>query len=140
MVSRAVSVVGAVVVAVTVPVVVWLTQSEDAGADPAAQRVADLPLVTSYSIDAETDGCAFDADRGGLVIEGLTVTARSSGRLPVTFHVERDSLDDVMPGYVLVVLAFDDDTRSRTFDLVIPATREQVAAGYDECRWTVGPV
>ena len=70
MVSRTVALAGAAVVAVAVPVVVWVTQAESGDADPAAERVADLRLVTSYTIGAEKDGCTFDADRGGLVIAG----------------------------------------------------------------------
>jgi hypothetical protein len=96
---------------------------------------ADLPTVTDFSIRAQKDGCAFDQDRGGLVYKGLTIESKSTGVLELSFYVQRDSLDDVLPGYVSTVLTFDDDSRSRTFDLVIPVTRDEYEAGYDECRF-----
>jgi hypothetical protein len=105
---------------------------------PAALAVADQPTVTDFSIRYEGDACVFDEDRGGLVSEGLTVTSTSTGVLELTFYVQRDSLDDVLPGYASTVLAFDEDTRSRTFDLVVPVSKEDYEAGYDECQWSTG--
>jgi hypothetical protein len=105
---------------------------------PAAEAVADLPTVTDFSFDAESDGCAFDPERGGLVYKGLTITSKSTGVLELTFYVQRDSLDDILPGYVSTVLTFDRDSRSHTFDLVVPVTRDDYEAGYDECRWNFG--
>jgi hypothetical protein len=107
--------------------------------NPAAEAVADLPTVTDFTIRAEGDGCAFDQDRGGLVYKGLTIESRSTGVLDLAFYVQRDSLDDILPGYVSTVLTFDDDSRSHTFDLVVPVTRDEYEAGYDECQFsTIG--
>ena len=80
----------------------------------------------------------FDEDRGGLVYEGLTVESTSTGVLELPFYVQRDSLDDILPGYVSTVLTFDEDSRSHTFDLVVPVTRDDYEAGYDECQWSTG--
>ena len=80
----------------------------------------------------------FDEDRGGLVYEGLTVESTSTGVLELSFYVQRDSLDDILPGYVSTVLTFDEDSRSHTFDLVVPVTRADCEAGYDECQWSTG--
>lgn len=52
--------------------------------------------------------------------------------------MQRDSLDNVLPGYVATVLTFDDHSRSHTFDLVLPVTRDEYEAGYDECHWSHG--
>jgi hypothetical protein len=61
--------------------VLALSASSDEPLDPAAEAVADLPTVTDFSIRAESDGCAFDQDRGGLVYKGLTVESKSTGVL-----------------------------------------------------------
>ena len=50
----------------------------------------------------------------------------------------RDSLDDILPGYVSTVVAFGEGSRKHTFDLVIPLTRSQYEAGYDDCKWSTG--
>src|SRR4028118_2164455 len=105
---------------------------------PAAEAVADLPTVTDFSFDAKSDGCAFDPERGGLVYRGLTIKSKSTGVLELTFYVQRDSLDDILPGYVSTVLTFDRDSRSHTFDLVVPVTRADYEAGSDEWRWHGG--
>ena len=112
--------------------------NSDESLDPAAEAVATLPTVTDFSFDGGGDGCAFDAERGGLVYKGLTITSQSTGVLELSFYVQRDSLDDVLPGYVSTVLTFDDESRSHTFDLVLPVTRADYEAGYDECRWDFG--
>jgi hypothetical protein len=112
--------------------------SSDEPLNPAAQAAADLPTVTDFSIRAEDDGCAFDQDRGGLIYNGLTVDSKSTGVLELSFYVQRDSLDDILPGHVSTVLTFDEDTRSHTFDLVLPVTRDDFEAGYDECYWSTG--
>ena len=118
-------------------VLAFSASSDDDSLNPAAQAVADLPTVTDFSIRAEGD-CEFDQDRGGLVYKGLTIKSRSIGVLELSFYVQRDSLDDILPGYVSTVLTFDDDSRSHTFDLVVPVTRDQYEAGYDECKWDTG--
>ena len=105
--------------------------------NPAAQAVSDRPTVTDFSIRADGE-CQFDQDRGGLVIEGLTLRSRSTGVLAVSAYVQRDSLDDILPGYVSTVVTFDDDSREHTFDLVIPVTKAQYEAGYEECQWSTG--
>lgn len=110
--------------------------SGDESLNPAAEAVADLPTVTDFSVDAEGDDCAFDPNRGGLVLESLTIKSKSTGVLKLSFYVQRDDLDDILPGYVSTVLTFDDDTRSHTFDLVVPVTRDDYEAGYDECQWS----
>ena len=112
--------------------------NSDEPPNPAAQAVADLPAVTDFSFSAESDGCVFDQDRGGLVYEGLTIESKSTGVLELSFYVQRDSLDDILPGYVSSVLTFDEDSRSHTFDLVIPVSRDDYKAGYDECFWSSG--
>ena len=112
--------------------------SSDESLNPAAEAVADLPAVTDFSFDAEGADCAFDPDRGGLVYKDLTVTSKSTGVLELSFYVQRDSLDDILPGYVSTVLTFDDDSRSHTFDLVVPVTQDDYEAGYDECHWNLG--
>lgn len=109
----------------------------DDAPNPAAETVAELPTVTDFSIDAQ-GRCRFDQDRGGLVVRDLTISSRSTGKLMVSVYVQRDSLDDVLPGYVSTVVTFDDEVREHTFDLVIPVTREQYETGYDECQWSVG--
>jgi hypothetical protein len=118
--------------------VLALTAGGDDEPGPAATAVAGLPTVTDFTVRGERDGCVFDEDRGGLVHEGLTVGSRSSGVLELTFHVQRDSLDDVLPSHVSTVLTFDEDTREHTFDLVLPLSRGQHEAGYDECHWSTG--
>ena len=115
-----------------------LSAGSDESLDPAAEAVADLPTVTDFSFDAEGDVCVFDPDRGGLVYNGLTVKSKSTGVLQLSFFVRRDSLDDILPGYVSTVLTFDDDSRSHTFDLVVPVSKDDYEAGYDECRWHFG--
>jgi len=105
--------------------------------DPAAHAVSDLPTVSDFSIRADGE-CQFDQDRGGLVISGLTIRSRSTGVLAVSAYVQRDSLDDILPGYVSTVVTFDDDSRVHTFDLVVPVTKTQYEAGYDECHWSTG--
>jgi hypothetical protein len=110
----------------------------DDSLNPAAEAVADLPTVTDFSMDTEGDGCAFDPRRGGLVYKGLTIKSKSTGVLALSFYVQRDSLDDILPGYVTTVLTLDDDSRSQTFDLVVPVTQDDYEAGYDECRWNFG--
>ena len=117
--------------------VLAFSASSDEPLDPAAEAVADLPTVTDFSISADGD-CEFDQDRGGLVYKGLTIKSKSTGVLELSFYVQRDSLDDILPGYVSTVLAFDDDSRSHTFDLAIPVTRDDYEAGYDECYWGTG--
>lgn len=119
--------------------VLAVSGSSDEPLNPAAEALADLPTVTDFSIQAEGDGCAFDQDRGGLVYKGLTITSKSAGVLELSFYVQRDSLDDILPGYVSTVLTFDDDSLSHSFDLVIPATKGQYEAGYDECRFSTSP-
>ena len=57
--------------------------------------------------------------------------------LDLTFFVQRDSLDDILPGYVSTVLTFDGDSRSHTFDLVVPVAQDDYEAGYDQCHWQV---
>jgi hypothetical protein len=113
--------------------VLAVSASSDESRDPAAEAVADLPAVTDFSLRAEGGDCAFDETRGGLVYEGLTVKSKSTGVLRLSFYVQRDSLDDILPGYASTVLTFDEDSRSHTFDLVVPVTREDYEAGYDEC-------
>ena len=112
--------------------------SDDDSLSPAALEVADLATITDFSIGGDRDGCVFDEDRGGLVYEGLTVESTSTGVLELAFYVQRDSLDDILPGYVSTVLTFDEDSRSQTFDLVVPVTRDDYEAGYDECQWSTG--
>lgn len=109
--------------------------SSDESLNPAAEAVADLPRVTDFSLSGEGDGCAFDQDRGGLVYKGLTIESKSTGVLELSFYAQRDSLDDILPGYISTVLTFDDDSRSHTFDLVVPVTQDDYEAGYDECHW-----
>jgi len=113
-----------------------LSACSDEPANPAAAAVVDRPTLTDFSIRAKSDGCAFDQDRGGLVYEGLTIESTSTGLLELVFYVQRDSLDDILPGYVSTVLTFDEDTRSHTFDLVVPVTQDDYEAGYDECQWS----
>lgn len=116
-----------------------LSASSDEPSNPAVQAVADVPTVTDFSIRGETNaGCAFDENLGGLVWKGLTIETKQTGSLQLTFYVQRDSLDDVLQGYVSTVLTFDEDTRSRTFDLVIPVTPADYEAGYDECYFSTG--
>ena len=139
MAHRTAKVVGTAAVALgLVGAVTALSAGSDESLDPAAEAVADLPTVTDFSLDAEGGGCAFDPDRGGMVYKGLTIKSRSTGVLELSFYVQRDSLDDILPGYVSTVLTFDDDSRSHTFDLVVPVSRDDYEAGYDECRWHVG--
>jgi hypothetical protein len=109
--------------------------SSDEPLDPAAEALSDLPTVTDFSIRAE-EGCVFDPTRGGLVSQGLRVESESSGVLGLSFYVQRNSLDDVLPGYVSTVLTFDDDSRSHTFDVVVPVTHDEYQAGYDECQFS----
>lgn len=118
--------------------VLALSAGGDEPLSPAAEAVADLPTVTDFLIRAETDGCAFDQDRGGLVYEGLTIESKSTGVLELSFYVQRDSLDNILPGYVSTVLTFDEDSPSHTFDLVVPVTQDEYEAGYDECHWSTG--
>lgn len=116
-----------------------VSASSEESPNPAVEAVADLPTVTDFSIRDRTGaGCVFDEDRGGLVFTGLTVRSKQTGTLELTFYVQRDSLDDILPGYVSTVLTFDEDTRSRTFDLVIPVTAADYEAGYDECYFSTG--
>lgn len=129
---------GAAVALGLVGAVTAFSASSDRSLNPAADAVADLPTVTDFFFDAEGDGCAFDPHRGGLVLEGLTVKSKSTGVLELSFYAQRDSLDDILPGYVSTVLTFDDDSHSHTFDLVVPATQDDYEAGYDECQWHVG--
>lgn len=112
---------------------------DEASTNPAVAAVVGLPTVTDFSIRDESDvGCAFDGERGGLVLKGLTVRSKQTGSLELSFYVQRDSLDDILPGYVSTVVTFDEDTRSRTFDLVIPVTPADYEAGYDECYFSTG--
>ncbi|CAA9363541.1 MAG: hypothetical protein AVDCRST_MAG34-2727 [uncultured Nocardioidaceae bacterium] len=117
--------------------VLVFSASSDEPLNPAAQAVADEPPVTNFSIDAEGD-CEFDPDRGGLVYEELTIKSKSTGALELSFYVQRDSLDDILPGYVSTVLTFDEKSRSHTFDLVLPVTQDDYEAGYNECYWHTG--
>ena len=120
-------------------VALTLSASGDEPTNPAVEAVVDLPTVTDFSIgDRKNAGCAFDEDRGGLVLEALTVKTKQIGSLELSFYVQRDSLDDLLPGYVSTVLTFDEDTRSRTLDVVIPVTPADYEAGYDECFWSTG--
>jgi hypothetical protein len=119
-----------------VGVVLALSASSDEPLNPAAEAVADLPRVKDFSLRAVDDGCAFDKDRGGMVLADLTIESRSTGVLELSFYVQRESLDDILPGYVTTVLTFDAKARSHTFDLVIPVTEEEYAAGYDECQFS----
>ena len=136
---RIAKVVGTVAVALgLVGAVTAFSASSDETLDPAAEAVADLPTVTDFSFDAEGDVCVFDPDRGGLVYNGLTVKSKSTGVLELSFYVQRDSLDDILPGYVSTVLTFDEASRSHTFDLVVPVTQEDYEAGYDKCQWSLG--
>lgn len=119
--------------------VIAVSAGADEPLDPAGQAVAGLPTVTDFSIRAEKDGCEFDQDRGGLVLEGLTVKSRSAGVLRLSFYVQRDSLDDILPSSVSTVLTFGEQSRSHTFDLVVPVSEESYEAGYDECQWSTAP-
>lgn len=80
--------------------VLALSAGSDEGLNPAAEVVADMPTVTDFSIRAEGDGCVYDQEHGGLVYKGLTIESGSTGVLELTFYVQRDSLDDILPGYV----------------------------------------
>jgi len=116
-----------------------LSASGGESTNPAVEAVADLPTVSDFSIRGETNAdCAFDEDRGGLVWEGLTIKTKQTGSLELIFYVQGDSLDDLLQGYASTVLTFDEDTRSRTFDVVIPVTPADYEAGYDECYWSTG--
>jgi hypothetical protein len=139
MARRIAKVVGTAAVALgLVGAVTACSANSDGSLNPAAEAVADLATVTDFSFDGESDGCAFDPERGGLVYKNLTIKSKSTGVLELSFYVQRDSLDDILPGYVSTVLAFDDDSRSHTFDLVVPVTRDDYEAGYNECHWNVG--
>ena len=139
MAHRIAKAVGAAAVALgLVGAVTAVSASSEESLNPAAEAVAGLPPVTDFSFDAKSGGCAFDPDRGGLVYEGLTIKSKSTGVLELSFYVQRDSLDDILPGYVSTVLTFDDDSRRHTFDLVVPVTRDDYEAGYDECHWHFG--
>lgn len=118
-------------------VLAFSANGDDELLNPAAQAVSELPTVTDFSIRADGK-CQFDQDRGGLVVRGLTISSRSTGVLRVSAYVQRDSLDDILPGYVSTVVTFDDDSREHTFDLVVPVTKAQYEAGYDECHWSTG--
>ncbi|WP_310964540.1 hypothetical protein [Nocardioides terrisoli] len=128
----------AAAVLVIIAAVLVLSARNDGASDPAAEAVGGLAKVTSFSIHAARDGCTFDQARGGLVYRGLTVASTSNGVLDLSFYVQRGSLDDVLPGYVSTVLTFGRHARSHTFDLVIPVTRAQYDAGYDECQYSAG--
>jgi len=139
MAHRIAKAVGAAAVALgLVGAVTAVSASSEESLNPAAEAVAGLRPVTDFSFDAKSGGCAFDLDRGGLVYEGLTIKSKSTGVLELSFYVQRDSLDDILPGYVSTVLTFGDDSRSHTFDLVVPVTRDDYEAGYDECHWHFG--
>jgi len=116
--------------------VLALSADGDEPLNPAAEAVADLPTVTDFSIRAGGGDCAFDMSRGGLVYEDLTIESTSTGVLELAFYVQRDSLDDILPGHVSTVLTFDEDSRSHTFDLVVPVSKDAYEAGYDECKFT----
>ena len=64
--------------------------------------------------------------------------ASSAGVLELSFHVQGESLDDVLSGQVTTALVFEEGSLARTFDLVVPVSRQDYEAGYDECRWTAG--
>jgi len=140
MAHRTAKVVGATAGALALvgAVVALSAAGSDDSLSPAAGAVADLPTVTDFKIGAARDGCVFDEDRGGLVYQGLTVESKPTGVLELSFYVQRDSLDDILPGYVSTALTFDDDSRSHTFDVVVPVTRKDYEAGYDECLWGTG--
>ena len=136
MAHRTAKVVGAAAGALAlVGAVFYLSAGSDVELNSAEQNVADLPTVIEFSIGAKDDGCVFDEARGGLVIEGLTLRSKETGVHELTFYVQRDNGDDILPGYVSTVVTFDDDSRSHTFDLVLPVTRDEYEAGYDECLW-----
>lgn len=139
MAHRIAKVVGAAtgVVGLVCGVLAFSANGDEDSLDPAAQAVSDLPRVADFAIRAEGK-CQFDQDRGGMVIRGLTISSKSTGVLTVSAYVQRDSLDDVLPGYVSTVVTFDDDIREHTFDLVVPVTQDQYEAGYDECHWSTG--
>ncbi len=139
MTHRTVKVVGTAAAALAfVGAVLALSAGSDESLSPAAEAVADLPNITDFSIGGERDGCVFDEDRGGLVYQGLTIKSKSTGVLELSFYVQRDSLDDILPGYATTVLTFDEDSRSHTLDVVVPVTRQDYEAGYDECLWGTG--
>ena len=139
MAHRMTTVVGTAVVALgLVGAAAACSANSDESLNPAAAAVADLQTVTDFSFDGDSEGCAFDPERGGLVYKGLTIKSKSTGVLKLSFYVQRDSLDDILPGYVSTVFVFDQGSRSHTFDLVLPVAQDDYAAGYDECRWHVG--
>jgi hypothetical protein len=80
---------------------------------------------------------------GGLVALGYTaVTLSASSDEPSNPAAEavadlptvtNFTIRDETPG-----CTFDEETRSRTFDLVIPATPADYEAGYDECQFSTG--
>ena len=111
-------------------------RGEESG-NPAVQVVADLPTVSDFSLGMKGD-CAYDADRGGLLIEGITIRSRSTGVLDMSFYVEHGSSGKILPGYVSTVLAFDRRSRSHTFDVVLPVSRTDYEDGYRECSWSTG--
>lgn len=117
----------------------WLLAADGpAASDPAAGAAEDVAVVGSFAVSAGEEGCSYDAARGGLVLEDVTVASEDDGRLEVTFYVERGSLDDVLPTSATLVVTFDDERREHTFDVVLPVSRAQHDAGYDDCRWHVG--
>lgn len=73
-----------------------------------------------------------------MVYKNLRIESKETGQLELSFYVQRDSLDHILPGYVSTVLTFDEDSRAHTFDLVVPVTRDEYEAGYDECYWSTG--
>jgi len=139
MADRVAKVVGtaAGVLVVVVAGLAFSANGDDDLLNPAAEALADLPTVTDFSIRADGK-CQFDPERGGMVVRDLTISSKSTGVLAVAFYVQRDSLDDILPGYVSTVVRFDEDSRKHTFDLVVPVTKDQYEAGYDECHWNVG--
>lgn len=110
-------------------------------AEEAADAAPDaLPPVAEGFRFAEPGGpnCTFSEEEGGYVF-GITASAREGGtRLPVKAWVQRDSLDDVLPGSTSYEqLDFVVPDRPVTETVVLPATAEDVAAGYDDCRLEV---
>ena len=102
---------------------------------------AEAPPLAHFTFHS-TQGCRFDADRGGLVAH-LDLTTRSTGRFTVDLEAVPAAgvgdLDVTTPHAVRLTVPFYGGRAHKQFDVVVPLTRAEYDQGYRKCRYTLNP-
>lgn len=99
---------------------------------------ADAPALADLTF--HTKGCAFDPDRGGLVVH-FAVSTADEGRFTVDVAAVTDQgaddLDVTTPHVVRFTVPFYGGQTRKEFDVVVPLSPADYQQGYQKCRYTL---